>query len=107
MIIIIIIKLLLNNAPVSRIRNRRSLKNIFQSGNTTLIVLNEEMDDMKINESLEESGLFIKCISRTIQNGVKEQKGGFLSMLLGIFGVSLLGNLFTDEGGKWSNIVEK
>ena len=43
----------------------------------------------------------------TIQNGAKEQKGGFLSRLLGMFWVSLLENLFTDKGSKWSNIVEK
>ena len=62
---------------------------------------------MKIIESLKESGLFIKCTSGTIENGAKEQKGGFLSRLLGMFRVSLLENLFTDKGSKWSNIVEK
>ena len=93
---IIVIKLLWNNAQVSRIRNRCSFKKtFFQSGNTTLIVSNKEI------------GLFIKYTSGTIQNEAKEQKGGFLSMLLGIFGVSLLENLFTDKGSKWSNIVQK
>ena len=57
---------------------------MFRSGMTTLIVSNEEMNDiMKIVKSPEESGLLIKGISETIKNEVKEQKGEFLSMLLG------------------------
>ena len=50
-------------------------------------------DIMKIVKSLEESELLIKGISETIKNEAKEQKGGFLPMLLGIFEASLLGNL--------------
>ena len=54
------------------------------------------MDDiMKIVKSLEESVLSIKGVSETTKNKVKEQKGGFLGMLLGTFGASLLGNLLT------------
>ena len=54
------------------------------SGFITLIISNEEMDDiMKIVNSLEDSGLLIKGVSETIRNDAKEQKGGFLSMLLG------------------------
>ena len=53
---------------------------------------------MKIDKSLEESGLFIKSVSKTIKNDAKEQKEGFLSMLLGTLGVSLLGNLLTGKG---------
>ena len=54
------------------------------SGFITLIISNEEMDDiMKIVKSLEDSGLLIKGISETIKNDAKEQKRGFLSMLLG------------------------
>ena len=50
--------------------------------NTILIISNEEMNDiMKIVTSLEESGLLIKDISKTIKNEAKEQKGRFLSML--------------------------
>ena len=65
----------------------------------TLITSNEEMNDiMKIVKSLEESGLLIKEVSETIKNEAKEQKGGFLGMLLGTSGVSLLGNLLTDKG---------
>ena len=34
----------------------------------------------------------------TIKNEAKEQKGGFLSMLLGTLGASLLGNCLTGKG---------
>ena len=64
---------------------------MFGSGNTTLIIYNEEMNDiMEIAKSLEESGLLIKGVSETIQNEAKEQKGGFLGRLLGTVGASLL-----------------
>ena len=53
---------------------------------------------MKIVKSLEKSGLLIKSVSDTIQNETKEQKGGFLSMLLGTLGASLLGSLLTGKG---------
>ena len=73
---------------------------MFGSGVTTLIISNEEMNDfMKIVKSLEESGLFIKSASQSIKNEAKEQKGGFLGMLLGTLGASLLGNLLTDKEG--------
>ena len=53
-------------------------KKIFGSGNTTLIISNEEMNDiMKIIKSLEESGLLIKSVSKTIKNKAKEQKKDF------------------------------
>ena len=65
---------------------------------TTLIISNEGMNDiMKIIKSLKESGLFIKGVSETIKNEAKEQKGGFLSMLLGTLGASLFGNLLTGK----------
>ena len=64
-----------------------------------LIISNEEMNDiMKIIKSLEESGLLIKGVSETIKNEAKEQKGGFLGMLLGTLCVSLLGNLLAGKG---------
>ena len=50
-------------------------------------------DILKIVKSLEESGLLIKGVSETIKNEAKEEKGGFLKMLLGILGASLLENL--------------
>ena len=69
---------------------------------TAIIVSNEEMNDtMKIVKSLEESGLLIKGVSKTIKMKQKQKKGkqneGFLSMLLNELGVSLLGNLPTDK----------
>ena len=54
-------------------------------------------DIMKIVESLEESDLLIKSVREIIKNEAKEQKGGFLNMLLGALGASLLGNLLTCE----------
>ena len=69
---------------------------MFGSGNTTLIISNEEMNDvMKIIKSLEESGILIKSISETIKNEAKEQKEGFLGMLFGMF---LLGSALTGRG---------
>ena len=55
-------------------------------------------DTMKIVTSLEESRLSIKHVSETIKNEAKEQKGGFLRMLLGTLGASLLGNVLTSTG---------
>ena len=73
-------------------------KKIYGSGTTTLIISNKEMEDvMKIVTSFEDSGLLIKVVSETIENEAKEQKGGFLSMLLGTLGASLLGNLLTGK----------
>ena len=72
---------------------------MFGSGFTTIIIYNEEMEDiMKIVKSLAESGLLIKGVRETIKNEAKEQKGGFLSILLGTLGASLLGNLLTGKG---------
>ena len=68
---------------------------------TTLIISNEEIDDiMKRNNSLEESGLFMKGLREEIKNERKVQKDGFLTRLLGTLGASLLGNLLTGKGGK-------
>ena len=52
---------------------------------------------IKILKSLEDSGLLLKGVSETIQNEVKEQKGGFLSMLLGTSAASLLGNMLAGK----------
>ena len=74
-------------------------KKIFGSGVTTLTISSEEMIDiMKIIKSLEESGLLIKDVSKTIKNKAEEQIGRFLSMLFGTLGASLLGNLLTGNG---------
>ena len=53
---------------------------------------------IKIVKSLEDSGLLLKGVSETIQNGPKEQKGRFLSILLGTLGASLLGNILAGKG---------
>ena len=62
--------------------------------NTTLIISNDEMDDiLKTVKSLENSGVLLKGVSETIQHEAKKQRGGFLSMLLGTLGASLLGDI--------------
>ena len=67
---------------------------MLESGNTTLIISNDEINDIiKIIKSLEDSGLLLKGVTETVQNEVKEQKGGFLTALLGTLGASLLGDL--------------
>ena len=72
---------------------------MFGSGVPTLIISNEEMNDvMKIVKSFEESGLLIKGVSETIKNDAKEQKGGFLGISLSTLGASLLGNLLAGKG---------
>ena len=53
---------------------------------------------MKIVQALEDSNVLLKGVTKTVQNEAKEQKGGFLSMLLGTLGASLLGNLLTGKG---------
>ena len=72
-------------------------KKIHGSG-VKLIIEPEDMNDMKIIEALENSGILLKEVSKTIENETKEQRGGFLSMLLGTLGASLLGNLLTGKG---------
>ena len=65
-----------------------------------LIIEQEDMNDiMKIIEALENSGILLKGVTKTIENETKEQRGGFLSMLLGTLGASLLGNLLTGRKG--------
>ena len=64
-----------------------------------LIIEQEDMNDIiKIIEALENSGILLKGVSKTIENETKEQRGGFLSMLLGTLGASLLGNLLSGKG---------
>ena len=75
-------------------------KKILGSGhnNTTLIISNDEIHDIiKIVKSLEDSGLLLKGVRKTIQNEAKEQRGQFLSMLLGTLGVILLGNILAGK----------
>ena len=73
-------------------------KKIHGSG-VKLIIEQEDMNDiMKIIKALENSGILLKGVSKTIKNETKEQRGGFLSMLLGTLGASFFGNFLT--GGK-------
>ena len=65
--------------------------------NTILIISKDEMDDiLKIVKSLEDSGVLLKGVSKTIQNEAKEQRGGFLSILLGTLGAALLGDILSN-----------
>ena len=74
-------------------------KKMLGSGVTTLIISNDEMNDiLKIVKSLENSGLLLKGVSETIQHEAKKQRGGFLSILLGTLGASLLGNILSGKG---------
>ena len=74
-------------------------KKIHGSGTTTLIISNKEMNDiMKIVQALEDSNILLKGVTKTIKNETKEEKGGFLRMLLGILGASLLRNMLAGKG---------
>ena len=84
-------------AAVSAI-NGSIQKKIHGSG-VKLIIEQEDMNDIiNIIEALENSGILLKGVTKTIKNETKEQRGGFLSVLLGTLGASLLGNILT--GGK-------
>ena len=73
-------------------------KKIHGSG-VKLIIEQEDLNDIiKIIEALENSGILLKGETKTIENETKEQRGGFLCMLLGTLGASLLGNLLTGKG---------
>ena len=73
-------------------------KKIHGSG-IKLIIEEEDMQDIiKIIKELENSDILLKGVSKTIENEIKEQRGGFLSMLLGTLGASLLSNLLTGKG---------
>ena len=64
-----------------------------------MIISNDEIGNIiKIVKSLEDSGLLLKGVTETIQNEVKEQKGGFFSIFLGTLAASLLGNLLIGKG---------
>ena len=67
----------------------------------TLIISNEEMKDiLEISIYLEESGLLNKGDSKTIENEVKEQKGGFLSIFAATLGANFLANMLASKGAK-------
>ena len=80
-------------------------KKILGLCNTTLMISNDELKDIiRTVKYLEDSSLLFKEVSETIQNEAKEQRGGFLSMLLGTLGASLLGDILTGTG---TNRAEK
>ena len=76
-------------------------KNLGSGQNTTLIISNDEMEDiLKIVKYLEDSGLLLKGVNETIKNEAKEQKGGLLSTLLGTLGASLLRDMLFGKKGE-------
>ena len=79
---------------VASIAHAAIQKKVFGSRMTTLIISNEEIEDiMKMVKSLEESCQLTEGVSKTTESEIK--KGGFLVMLLGTLGASLLGNMLT------------
>ena len=76
--------------------NKRNLRS---GGHTRIITFNDDMQDLlKTVNSLKDSGLLLDGITETVKNETKEQTGGFLSMLLGTLGASLLGNMLAGRG---------
>ena len=76
-----------------------SIQKKIRCSGVKLIIEQEDMNDiMKIIEAIENSGILLKGVTKTIENETKEQRGEFLGMILGTLGASLLGNLLT--GGK-------
>ena len=77
-------------------------KNLGSGKPTAEIISNDEMKDIiEVVESLEDSSFLPEGVSKAIQNEAKEQKGGFLSMLLGALGgliINLLGNILAGKG---------
>ena len=72
---------------------------MYGSGNKTLIISNNDLNDLiKIITALEKHDILLKGTNKTIKNKIRKQEGGFLSMLLGTVGASLLGNLLTGKG---------
>ena len=55
-------------------------------------------DIIKIVKPIEDSCLLLKGVTKTVQNEVKEQKGGFLRLLLGTLDASLFGNILAGKG---------
>ena len=73
-------------------------KKIHGSGLSTLIISNEKMNEiMEIIQALEDSNILLKRATKTIKNDINEQKGGFLGMILGTLGASLLGNMLAEK----------
>ena len=76
-----------------------SIQKTIHCSGVKLIIEQEDMNNIiKLIEALENSGILLKGVTKTIENETKEQRGGFLSMLLGTLGASLLGNFLTGKG---------
>ena len=76
-----------------------SIQEKIHGSGVKLIIEQEDMNDIiKIIESLENSGILLKVVTKAIENETNEQRGGVLSMLFGTLGTSLLGNLLTGKG---------
>ena len=75
-------------------------KKILGFGNhTTLIISNDDLNDLlEVLKSIEKNDILLDGITETVKNEVNEEKGGLLSMLLGILGASLLGNMLAGRG---------
>ena len=73
--------------------------NIYRSGPVTILIVsnNDIQGNLEMVKSLEDSGVLLKGLPETIHNDVSEEKGSFLSMLLGTLGTSLLGDLLTKK----------
>ena len=77
----------------------RSIQKKMRGDGIKLAIEQEDMNDIiKIIEALENSGILLKGVTKTIENETKEQRGGFLSILLATLGASLLGNLLSGKG---------
>ena len=75
-----------------------SIQKKIRGDGVKLIIEQEDMNDIiKIIEALENSGILLKEVTKTTENETKEQRG-FLSMLFGTLGASLLGNLLSGKG---------
>ena len=75
------------------------MQELIRSSSTALIISNKEMNDIvKIIQALEDSNILLKEVTKTIISETKNQKEGFLSMLLGTLGASLLENILAGNG---------
>ena len=80
--------------------DKKILRSVHNNPSSTILIIsNTEMEDIiKIIKPLEDSSFLLKGVTETVQNEVKEQKGGFLSILLGTLGASLLRNILAGKG---------
>ena len=84
---------------------QKKIRGYGQSGGNlsevTLTISTKDMNDiMQIIQALEERGIIVPGTSQSVVSEIQEQRGGFLGMLLGTLGASLLGNLLTGSKGR-------